>query len=144
MNMVLNFAGPKARVEVIKLAADMATEEQYAKDAEVFSQMIVSAHGMPPLLGNILIPGKLGATNEWVNSLTSYQLLQIWPDQYLIQKTLANTLGNDAESGLGLDEDDFRLRNITSQINLQMADTVSRMREEATDTDRDLEDGLKD
>lgn len=145
-NMALNFASENVKVEVIKLAADMATEEQFAKDNEVFSQNIVSAHGVPPTLANILIPGKLGATNEFVNAISSFQLLRIGPDQRIVQKTLANTLGNpELNGGLDLKEDDFRLRTVTSQLNLQAFDTMSRMREEATTSgDRDLEDGVKD
>lgn len=145
-NMALNFAQEGAVIQIDKLAADMATEEQFAKDNEVFSQNIVSAHGVPPTLANILIPGKLGATNEFVNAISSFQLLRIGPDQRIVQKTLANTLGNPAlNGGLDLKEDDFRLRTVTSQLNLQAFDTMSRMREEATTSgDRDLEDGVKD
>ena len=142
----MNLPGENAKVQVDKLAADMGTEEQYAKDNEVFSQNIVSAHGVPPLLANILIPGKLGASNEFANSLLSFQLLRIHPLQNIIQKVLADTLGNpELNGGLGLKENDFRFRVITSQINMQVADTVGRMREEvSTSGDRDLEEGVKD
>ncbi len=145
-NLALNFSQEGAKLQIDKLAADMATEEQFSKDNEVFSQNIVSAHGVPPPLANILIPGKLGASNEFVNSISSFQLLRIGPDQRIVQKTLANTLGNpELNGGLDLEPDDFRLRTITSQLNLQAFDTIGRMREEATDSgDRDLEEGVKD
>lgn len=144
-NIAMNIANPEAKVQVDKLAMDSKTEDQFAKDCETFAQNIVSAHRVPPLLANILIPGKLGASNEYMNSLLSFQLLVIGPDQQVIQKTLAGTLGNDAENGkLKLTDDNFRLRTITSQINLEGLNTLGKMREEAVSSDRDLEEGTKD
>ncbi len=144
-NMALNIAQDSAKVEVHKLAADMKTEDQFAKDNETFAQNIVTAHGVPPLLANILIPGKLGASNEFVSALMGFQLLRIGPAQQIVQKALASSLGNNKENGnLSLTENDFRLRSITSQINLNGLDTLGKMREEAAGTDRDLDDGVKD
>lgn len=145
-SLALNFASPDAKIQIDKLASDSGTEEQFANDNEVFSQNIVSAHAVPPLLANILIPGKLGASNEYVNSLIGFQLLRIGPWQQNVQKTLSSTLGNkELNGGLSIGPEDFRLRTITSQINLQALDTIGRMREEVTtDPNRDLNDGVKD
>ena len=143
-NLALNIAGENVTVQVDKLAADSNTEEQFAKDNEVFSQNIVTAHGVPPLLANILIPGKLGSSNEFVNSLISFQLLRVGPVQQIIQKTLASSLGNsELNGGLKLKESDFRLRTLTSQLNLKGLETLGGMREEATTSDRDLDEGMK-
>jgi capsid portal protein len=145
---VLQFQNKDVKVQVDKLAMEAQTEEQFAKDSEVFSQNIVSAHRIPPLLANILIPGKLGATNEYINALIGAQLLTFGPYQQIFQRTLSRTLGNpDENGGLGLGPEDFRLRTVTSQINITGLDTVSRMRSEATspeNADRDMEDGVKD
>ncbi len=144
-SMAMNFANEKVAVDIKNMGADGKTEEQFAKDMETLTQNIVSAHGVPPLLANILIPGKLGASNEFINALIGFQLLRINSYQNVFEKMLAKTLGSDwgiAE----LNPEDFRLRTITSQIDIASMDTVGRMRSEATDPaneDRDLGDGVK-
>lgn len=144
-NLAMNIVNENAKVQVDRLAGDVKSEDQFAKDCETFAQNIVSAHRVPPLLANILIPGKLGASNEYVNALISFQLLVIGPDQQVVQKTLARTLGNESENGdLDLQANDFRLRTITSQINLTGLDTLGKMRTEAVTSDRNLDDGVKE
>jgi len=113
---------------------------------ETLTQNIVSSHRVPPLLANILIPGKLGASNEFINALIGFQLLVINPFQNVIEKMLAKTLGGD-EGVEGLNPDDFRLRTITSQIDINGMDAISRSRSEATsgdNADRDYGDGVKE
>lgn len=143
----VNLSNKDASIEVIKLAAENATEEQFKVDNEVLSQNIVSAHRVPTLLANILIPGKLGASNEFINALIGFQLLNAGPYQQIIQNQLMRTLGNkELNGGLDLDADDFRLRTITSQINITGLDAISRSRSEATsaeNSDRDFEKGVK-
>ena len=59
---------------------------------------------------------------------------------------LASTLGGD-EGVDGLKPEDFRLRTITSQIDVASADTMGKMRSEAVDPKnkgRDLKKGVKD
>ena len=150
-NLAVNVS-KDSKVQLDKLASSDKTELQFAKDTEVYSQNIVSAHRVPPVLANILIPGKLGASNEAVQSLITFQLLNIGPKQNIFQQTLGRTLGGDEENG-GIKElqpEDFRLRKITSQFDIQGLDTVGRMREEAataTDEDgskRDVSEGVKD
>jgi len=141
-----NFSNEKAKVEVLNMGADGKTEEQFAKDVETLTQNIVSSHGVPPLLANILIPGKLGASNEFISALMTFQLLRINAYQNVFEKMLAKSLGGD-EGIDGLEADDFRLRTITSQIDVASADTMGKMRSEAVDPknkDRDLKDGVKD
>lgn len=132
-----------SKVQVEKMASSDKTELQFAKDNEVFAQSIVSAHRVPPVLANILIPGKLGATNEAVQALVSFQLLVVGPIQNIIQKTLARTLGG-AEGIQELDPEDFRLRTVTSQFDIAGLDTIGKAREEAVTADRDFSDGVKD
>lgn len=143
-NMALNLSSTEATIQVDKLAGDNKAEEQFSKDNEVFANNIVTSHGVPPLLAGILIPGKLGSSNEFLNSLIAFYLLRVFPAQQLIQKTLASTLGDKELSGLDLEPSDFRLRTLTSQINLKGLETLGGMREEATGADRDLDEGLKD
>jgi hypothetical protein len=149
-NLAINLpAGDNNKVEVHKLASTDKTELQFAKDLEVYAQNIVSAHRVPPVLANILIPGKLGATNEAVQALVSFQLLNVGPKQNIIQQTLSRTLGG-TEGVEGLEPEDFRLRKITSQFNIAGLDTVGKMREEAVSatnpdgSQRDVSAGVKD
>lgn len=139
-----NFANEKAKVDVLNMGADGKTEEQFAKDVETLTQNIVSSHGVPPLLANILIPGKLGASNEFINALVGFQLLRINAYQNVFEKMLAKTLGGP-EGIDGLKADDFRLRTITSQIDIAGMDTIGKMRSEATNPankDRDMSKGV--
>lgn len=145
-SLALNFGAPDVTVEVKDMGVGAATEDQFAKDNETLTQNVVSSHGVPPLLANILIPGKLGASNEFINALIGFQLLRINSYQNVIEKQLARTLGGD-DGVEGLTVEDFRLRTITSQIDLSVMDTVGRMRSEVTsgeNKDRDLSKGVKD
>lgn len=148
-NLAIQLASKEASVDVHKLASSDKTELQFAKDTEVYAQLIVSAHRVPPVLANILIPGKLGATNETVQALIAFQLLNIGPHQQVIQSTLARTLGGD-EGVSDLETEDLRLRKITSQFDIVGLDTVANMREDATTainsdgSARDVSDGVKD
>ncbi len=149
-NLAINVKEDAGKVQVDKLASTDKTELQFSKDLEVYAQNIVSAHRVPPVLANILIPGKLGATNEAVQALVSFQLLNIGPKQNIIQQTLGRTLGNKDEGVKDLKPEDFRLRKITSQFNIAGLDTIGKMREEAvsaTNSDgspRNVADGVQD
>jgi hypothetical protein len=148
-NLAIQMESENCKVQVDKLASTDRTELQFSKDLETYAQNIVSAHRVPPVLANILIPGKLGATNETVQALISFQLLCIGPHQNNIQGTLSRTLGGD-EGVTGLTAEDLRLRKITSQFDIQGLDTVGNMREDATTatnddgTPRDVRAGVKD
>lgn len=149
-NMAINIpAAEHTKVQLDKLASTDKTELQFAKDLEVYAQNIVSAHRVPPVLANILIPGKLGATNEAVQALVSFQLLNVGPKQNIIQQTLGRTLGGE-EGVKELKAEDFRLRKITSQFNIAGLDTVGKMREEAVSatnddgSQRDVSQGTQD
>lgn len=144
-SIALNLANENAKIKVQNLGAEGGDEDQFAKDNETLTQNIVSSHRVPPLLANILIPGKLGANNEFINALIAFQLLVVNPYQNVFEKMLAKTLGGD-DGVDGLKPDDFRLRTITSQIDLTSMDTASRMRSEVTDPankNRDLSKGVK-
>ena len=148
-NMAINLTNHESSVQLDKLASTDKTELQFSKDLEVYAQNIVSAHRVPPVLANILIPGKLGATNEAVQALVSFQLLNVGPKQNIVQQTLGRTLGG--EEGIStLKPEDFRLRKITSQFDIAGLDTVGRMREEAVSatnedgSQRDVSQGVRD
>lgn len=146
--MALNLTDPELEIQVERLAMDGAGDSSMLRDmSETLSLNIVSAHGVPPLLAGILIPGKLGATNELPNALQAFQALVIGPMQKTFQKTLSVTLGNPKfNGGLGLNPKSFKLKRVLDEIDLGTMDTVGRMRQpvaEANAQGRDLKAGLK-
>jgi hypothetical protein len=144
----INLSNPDAKVQVEKLAMDNKLEDEINASSDPLALMIVSAHRVPPLLAGIQVPGKLGATNELPNALTAFQKLVIDEAQTIFQETLGKTLGDSSIGIRGLGMDDFAFSSILDEFNLgggnNALDTMSRMREPVTDTDRDLNDGLRD
>lgn len=139
-------ASPEAvKVQLEKLAMESKSDgSQFAGTSESIGLKIVSAHGVPPLLAGIQVPGKLGAANEMVQAMQAFQTLVVAPAQRLFRQTLMNTLGN--EESLGLSAEDLVLNTITDEIDVQKADTMARMRQspqEAAAEGRDLDSGVK-
>lgn len=152
-SLALNITDPQMQVQVEKLALDgKSGGSQFKEMGEILGLNIVTAHRIPPVLGNIVIPGKMAAANELMNALMVTQVLVVGPAQRRIETALGLTLGNPKLNGdLGLSPDSFKFTKITDVIAegleaLQPADTMSRMRQEmpaAAAEGRDLKDGLK-
>lgn len=137
------------KVELIKLAMEQKTQENFfneLRDSEALR--IVSAHGVPPLLAQIVLPGKIGATNELPNALMAFQVLVIAQYQRLFTQRLVATLGDSTlNGGLGLGENDFRFNTIVDHLNLTQMDTIGRMKDtvpEAAGKGRNISAGLKE
>lgn len=144
--MAINIPGMDVNIQVERLGMDSNTEEGYSSFMDSLGPQIVSAHGVPPLLAGIQIPGKLGANNELPNALMAFQALQVGQTQRLFSQILGTTLGSD-EGVQGLEPSDFIFNRITDQINLGNMDTVSRMRTPVAQAEaegRNVEDGLRD
>lgn len=140
--LAANIQDKDLKVQVEKLAMEQTGFDD-TKFKEGLALDIVSAHRVPPLLAGILIPGKLGATNELPNSLMAFQVLVIAQAQRVFQNQLIQAFSGFRE----LTDQDFTLRTVTSIIDYQSMDTVSRMRQsmpEAVAEGRNLSDGLKD
>jgi hypothetical protein len=146
-SLLVNLPNGGAEMQVIlhKLAMESKSDgSQFAGMAESLALQIVSSHGVPSLLAGIQVPGKLGAANEMVQAMQSFQTLVIGPAQRLFRQTLMNTLGK--EPSLGLSPEDLVLNSIVDDIDVKKADTMARMRQspqEAEAEGRDLEDGVK-
>lgn len=149
-SLAVNIDDPEIEIKLEKLAESGGGNDNKATDSryEQLGKTIATAHGVPPVLAGILVSGKLGATNEFVNSLESFQLLRMRPFQEIIEQRLGCTLGNPTlNGGLDLTADDFHLTTITDVIDLDRAETVGRMRESAIEASRggrDLSEGLED
>jgi hypothetical protein len=145
-SLALNISNPEVKAQVEKLAMESKGEDTFDTTKTSLGLSVVTAHQTPPLLAGILVPGKLGATNELPNALAAFQLLLIGPAQRLFQQTLGVTLGG--ENGVdGLSVVDFAFTKITEEIEIGSMDTVARMRQspmQAASEGRDLGDGVKE
>lgn len=132
-------------VQVEKLGMEARDEGMFSEMMDTLSLMVVSAHRVPPVLAGIVIPGKLGATNEFPNALQAFQSLVVGPFQRSFERRLGRTLGG--EKGVpGLSRDSFKMKSITDELDLGALDTVSRMRQplaEAQAEGRDVKAGLR-
>lgn len=151
-SLFLNIPDPGMQLSFQKLANESQVESLYVELDQVTASHVVTAHGVPPLLAGIQVPGKLGATNELPNAMAAFQKLRIGPAQRLIMSTLRETLGSDS-AGLGLKPEDFVLKKITEEILDEGAsdeptppksqlEVMSRMRDPAAGSKRDLSQGL--
>lgn len=142
-SMALNFENPNLQVQVEKLGLEGAVGDGFSDKAEALALKMVTAHRVPPLLAGILIPGKMGSTNELPNALMAFHSLVVARDQRTFSSVLRRTLGS---AGIGLTTEDFRFRTILDVIDIDKTDTMSRMRQtlpEAQAEGRDLAAGLK-
>lgn len=144
-SIAVNIKDPEVKVQLEKLAVEGSGDNANGDKAMRYELGIVTSHGVPPLLGGIVVPGKMGAANELPNALLSFQSLMVGPAQRSLWNVLASTLGTDP--GISLVEEDFRLRSITDEFDLGKTDTMARMRTplaQAQADGRDLSRGLKE
>lgn len=80
-------------LEVVKLAMEDAANSGFAEKSLTLAMQIATAHGVPPILANILLPGKIGAANEGPNALHLIQVRKLGPAQRNFSRMLAQTLG---------------------------------------------------
>lgn len=143
-SIAINLSNPDVKVQVEKLAMENKLEDEINASSDPLALMVVSAHRVPPLLAGIQVPGKLGATNELPNALMAFQKLVVDEAQAIFHETLGLTLGDDEDGIPGLSMEDFAFSSILDEFDLDKMDTMARMREPVTSTDRNLEDGLED
>lgn len=162
-SIAINISDPEVKVEIVKLAMDAEQDERYVTDMNALAHVIVTAHGVPPIVGGVLLPGKAGAANETMNSLLLMQRVTLSPHQRLTSKVFARTLGNPrCNGGLGLTPEDFlggtedpmtgqivekgnAFKTILDDIDAFKVDTMSRMRDEVGSQQgsvRSLNEGL--
>lgn len=143
----INIANKDIEIQIDKLGVDGKADEGLDTINETYQLAVVSAHGVPPLLAGIQIPGKLGATNELPNAIKALQALRVGPMQRIVEQRLRNTLGNRTlNGGLDLRPEEFTFRRITDEIDMAAMETSTQMRQSeavAGEQGRKLKDGLK-
>lgn len=92
----IHLPGTPEDTEVImhKLAMEETGENGFADKSAAVSMGIATAHGVPPILANILLPGKIGAANETPNALMLFQKTKLGQAQRNFSNILAKTLGS--------------------------------------------------
>lgn len=146
-SLALNLTNENIKVQLEKLALEGKSEDGINDTNETYATAVVTAHGVPPLLAGIQIPGKLGASNELPNAIRAFQLLKLGTPQRVFQMRMGATLANKQLSNLGLSIEDFTHRTLLDEIDLEQMDTSARMRQteaEAASQGRNLKDGVKD
>jgi capsid portal protein len=141
-SLAINIGDPNMKVQLEKLAVEGKTENSFQELANVLAAEIVSAHRVPPLLAGLIVPGKIGATNELPNALLAFQTLYVDQQQQLFSETIASTIGEE----LGLTYADLLLRKVTDRFDLDKVDTMSRMKDPMASPEgasRDLGEGVK-
>lgn len=158
------------KVQIERLGLEEASDGRFERNSNTLAMQIATAHGVPPILANILLPGRIGAANEGPNALMLFQKRKLGQAQRRFSRVLARTLGDErtrlnsvegspskvsAEAFLGtrhgrVDEDGMPVfsqpgngfRTVLDGMTLGAMDTVARMREPMADTARNPEDGL--
>lgn len=156
-------------IQVEKLAVEGRGDAQFRNDNETLALNIVAAHGVPALLANIPLPGKMASQNEGPNALLLFQKQKLNRIQRLVSMQLACTLGSDGVQLQGpsmeletLSRDQFLgkgqgptdsegmpqhvspgngFRTVLDGMSLGAMQTLATMREPLAGSQRDLEAG---
>jgi hypothetical protein len=82
------------KVQVEKLAMEDSGQNGFSDKSLTLAMLIATAHGVPPMLANILLPGKIGAANEGPNALMIFQKRKLGQAQRNFSTMFARTLGS--------------------------------------------------
>lgn len=80
-------------VQVEKLAMEDSGQNGFSDKSITLAMLIATAHGVPPMLANILLAGKIGAANEGPNALMIFQKRKLGQAQRNFSTMFARTLG---------------------------------------------------
>jgi len=82
-------------VQIEKLAMEDAGNSGFSEKSGTLDMRIATAHGMPPQLANIALPGKMGAANEGPNAMLTFQMRKLGQAQKNFSRVFSCTLGGD-------------------------------------------------
>lgn len=85
----------ETKVQIEKLAMEDAGNSGFSEKSGTLDMRIATAHGMPPQLANIALPGKIGAANEGPNAMLTFQQRKLGQAQKNFSRMFAATLGGD-------------------------------------------------
>lgn len=159
----------EVEVQVEKLAMDSSSDDGFDKKSLSLDMRIATAHGMPPKLANIALPGK-GSTNDDPNAMLIFQMRKLGQAQRNFSRMFACSLGNEdvkfsqpKGEPKGIDADLFLAKGqgpmdekgmpqfvqkgngfntILDGLTLGAAQTMAAQKEPMAATDRNPEDGL--
>ena len=97
--MLVNLGGEDTKVQFDRLDSENADTSDGEKQSMNNALAVVTAHGVPPLIAGIVIPGKLGGNNEFPNALQAFHAQYANPVQTYICSVFAATLGNKSING---------------------------------------------
>ena len=80
-------------VQIEKLAMEDAGNSGFSEKSGTLDMRIATAHGMPPQLANIALPGKIGAANEGPNAMLTFQMRKLGQAQKNFSRVFSCTLG---------------------------------------------------
>jgi hypothetical protein len=159
MSGAFNFDNPSVKVQLERLGVSDTGGDKaaFSDKSQVTAMNIATAHQVPPLLAGILIPGRMGGTNEGPNNLVLFQAQKIAPAQKALSDLLASTLGSGVtfsgpdgastlsrEDFLGTKEDKGNgFNRIIDEVDMFQLDTMSRMKTPLGEGGRDLSEGLR-
>lgn len=156
-------------IQIEKLAMEDAANSGFAEKSQTLDMRIATAHGMPPQLANIILPGKTGNANEGPNAMLTFQMRKLGQAQKNFSGIFACTLGGDGikfrqptggSKSISHDlwiakdakpEDDNGVpqfvqpgngfATILDGMTLGARETMNEMKEPITGSDRNIEDG---
>jgi len=99
------------KVQIDKLA-DVGTRDYFGEKVDSLAMLVTTAHGVPPLLANVILPGKIGASNEGPNALLLFQKRKLGQAQKRLSRLLASTLG----SGVQFNAPDGTTKTLTADL----------------------------
>lgn len=88
----------ETQVQIEKLAMEDAGNSGFSEKSGTLDMRIATAHGMPPQLANIALPGKMGAANEGPNAMLTFQMRKLGQAQKNFSRVLSCTLGGEGVS----------------------------------------------
>jgi hypothetical protein len=82
-------------IQVERLAMESESDgAAFSAKSATLDMRICTAHGMPPQLANIALPGKMGAANEGPNAMLTFQQRKLGQCQRAFSRMFAQTLGS--------------------------------------------------
>jgi hypothetical protein len=159
----------EVQVQIEKLAMEDAANSGFTEKSGTLDMRIATAHGMPPQLANIALPGKIGGANEGPNAMLTFQMRKLGQAQKNFSGIFACSLGGEGikfrqptGGAKALSRDLWTAKNakpeddngvpqfvqpgngfatILDGMTLGARETMNEMKEPITGSDRNIEDG---